>query len=190
VAYRRLRAGAANTHQKVPPLVITTVRLRSATFDTDRGRRRLVAWQFYFRGVADPASVLALAPPELFLPPPLHRLGPPGPGDSAQASAKLAPSGKRIMISFVGAAAGNAPCNASYRASAVSDRRAVAYTITRVPSPALGAQVRTAVGRPRLAVLRLAQPLGARVLVSSRDGGAISVTPRQPADRAAGPASR
>jgi hypothetical protein len=177
VAYRRLRAGGVSSRHNVPPLVINEEKLAAATFMTDRGPMRLPAWQFYFRGVADPAAVLALAAPALFVPPPRHRFGPPGPGDSSEASARLSRSGKAITISFLSAQAGNAVCNTSYRASAVADRRAVAFAITTVPTPAPGAQACTLVGYRRLVVLRLARPLGARVLVSSSDGGAISVTP-------------
>jgi hypothetical protein len=176
-ALRRLRVIGVNEHEKVPPLLVTAVKHGNSGFVTDRGRMRLSAWRFYFKGVANPASVLALAPPEVFVPPPLHRFGEPGPGNSIEDSATVSASGKVITLSFVGSPAGNAPCDASYRATGLSDRRAVAYTITTIAVPVPPGEACPAIGIFRTAVLRLARPLGPRVLVSSTDGGAIPVKP-------------
>jgi hypothetical protein len=177
IAYRRLRAIGVNEHEKVHPLLITAAKRGSATFVTDRGRRRLPTWRFYFQGVADPASVLALVPPAVFIAPPLHRFGEPGPGNSIEDSATVSTSGRTVTLSFVGGPAGHAPCDYSYRASAVGDRQAVAFTITATPVPGPPGEVCTAIGVFRTAVLHLARPLGARVLVSATDGGAVPVTP-------------
>jgi hypothetical protein len=127
--------------------------------------------------VASPASVLEQAPPELFKPPPLHRFGPPGPGNSIEDSATVSPSGKAITISFIGAHAGHAPCDASYTATAVSNRRAVAFTIKGIAVPLPPGGACNLVGYHRTAVLRLPRPLGARVLISATDGGAVEVRP-------------
>jgi len=177
VAYRRLRAGGVNDHEKVPPLAVTAVKPGRATFVTDRGRVRLPAWQFFFKGVAHPASVLALGPGGLFIPPALHRFGEPGPGNSIEDSATVSASGKTITLTFVGGPAGDEACDDSYRASAVADRRAVAFTITTIPVPAPAGTACSLVGYARPAVLHLARPLGARVLISATDGGAVPVTP-------------
>ncbi len=131
VAYQRLRAMGVDEHANVPPLIVTAANIGTATFVTDRGRVRLPAWRFSFKGVAHPASVLALGPPDLFIPPALHRFGEPGPGNSIEDSATVSASGKAITLTFVGGPAGNAPCDDSYRASAVADRRAVAFTSRR-----------------------------------------------------------
>jgi hypothetical protein len=187
-AYRRLRAQGRDQHAKVAPLTITAARLGTATFPTDRGRARLPAWKFSFRGVDAPASVLA---PDVFMPPPLHRFGPPGPGNSIEDSARMSSSGRSITVWFIGAHAGTGPCDAHYRASAVGDHRAVAFTITAMVTPHPTGVICAAVGFLRTAVIRLAHPLGARVLVSATDGGAVPVTPgRAPAGRAGEPASR
>ncbi|MGZ4226176.1 MAG: hypothetical protein ACXVTC_08005 [Solirubrobacteraceae bacterium] len=175
-AYDLLRSSGRPSGMKVAPLVIRAVRLGAATFVTDRGRRRLPAWQFWFKRVAKPASVLALAPPDLFTPPPLEQLGPTGTGNSIEDSARADRSGKAITISFIGAPPGNKPCDAHYSASAVADRRAVAFTIRTILAPAPPKTICTAIGYARTAVLRLAKPLGARALISSADGGAIPVT--------------
>jgi hypothetical protein len=175
-AYGVLRSSGRSSGITVAPLVISAVRLGTATFVTDRGRRRLPAWQFSFKRVAKPASVLALAPPDVFTPPPLLQLGPTGTGNSIEDSARADRSGMAITISFIGAHAGSRPCDARYWASAVSSRRAVAFTIRTIPAPAPPKTFCSAVGYTRTAVLHLARPLGARVLISSTDGGAIPVT--------------
>jgi hypothetical protein len=160
----------------VAPLSVTAARPGSALFVTDRGPRRLPTWQFFFEGVTNPASVPALDAPQVFVPLPLHRFGQSGPGSSIEDSATGSASGKTITLSFTGGPAGHSPCDYSYRASAVADRRAVAFTITTIAVPALPGEACTAIGLVRTAVLHLSRPLGARVLVSARDGGAVPVT--------------
>jgi hypothetical protein len=177
VAYQRLRASGVDEHENVPALRVTVVKPGSGVFVTDRGPRRLPVWQFAFKDVANPASVLALVPPQVFVQPPLHRFGEPGPGNSIEDSATVSASGKTITLSFTGGPAGNQPCDYSYRASAVSDRRAVAFTITTFAVPVPPGEACTASGLVRTAVLHLSRPLGARVLVSATDGGAVPVTP-------------
>ncbi|HJS94968.1 MAG TPA: hypothetical protein VJ741_11950, partial [Solirubrobacteraceae bacterium] len=176
-AYRRLRAHRNGQHIKAPPLIIIGVRPGNATFVTDRGRMQLPSWRFYFRGVASPASVLALVPPDVFIAPPLHRFGQPGPGNSIEDSAKVSPSGKTIRLSFVGGPPGAAPCDENYRVSALANRRAVAFTIRTIAVPVPSGIACPAIGLIRTAVLHLSRPLGARVLVSASDGGAVPVTP-------------
>jgi hypothetical protein len=175
-AYHRLRTTGPSRGSKVPPLVVRAVHLGTATFLTDRGQKRLPAWQFSFKRVAKPASALALAPPDLFTPPPLEQLGPTGTGNSIEDSARADRSGTAITISFVGAPRGNGPCDARYSASAVANRRAVAFTIKTITTPGPPGAICTAVGYARKVVLHLARPLGARVLISSSDGGAIPVS--------------
>ncbi|HSC04010.1 MAG TPA: hypothetical protein VLC49_11845 [Solirubrobacteraceae bacterium] len=177
VAYRRLRAMRVDEHDNVPPLIVTAVRIATATFVTDRGRVRLPAWQFSLNGLAHPASVLALAPPDLFIPPALRRFGEPGPGNSVEDSATILASDKTVTLRFVGEPAGNAPCDDSYRASAVADRRVVAFTIATIPVPVPAGEACSLVGYARTAVLHLARPPGARVVISATDGGAVPVTP-------------
>jgi hypothetical protein len=175
-AYDLLRSSGRPNGMHVAPLVIRAVRLATATFVTDRGRRRLPAWQFSFNRVAKPASVPALAAPYVFTPPPLQQLGPTGTGNSIEDSARTDSSGTAITLSFIGAHAGNRPCDAHYLASAVSNRRVVGFTIKTILAPAPPRTFCAAIGYTRTAVLRLAKPLGARVLISSTDGGAIPVT--------------
>jgi hypothetical protein len=174
-AYDRLRAIGVDEHEQVPPLLVTGVHIGTARFVTDRGRMRLPAWKFSFKGVAHPASVLAVGGSDLFAPPPLHRFGPPGPSNSIEDSATISGSGRIITVSFVGGHAGNAQCDDSYRISAVADSRAVAFTITTIPVPVPPGEACNLAGYARTAVLHLSRPLGARVLISATDGGAVPV---------------
>jgi hypothetical protein len=174
-AYHRLRITGRSRGGTVPPLVVRAVDLETAMFATDRGRKRLPAWQFSFKRVAKPASVLALAPAELFTPPRLEQLGPTGTGTSIEDAATADRTGTAITVSFNGASSGNKPCDARYTASAVANRRAVAFTINTITTPSPPNTFCSAVGYTRSVVLHLAKPLGARVLISSSDGGAIPV---------------
>ena len=178
-AYRALRSSRRPQIDSVPPLIVTAVRLGTARFATDRGPASLPAWQFHFRGIADPASVLAVAPPGLFIAPARHPFGPPGPGSSIELSATLSRSGTLLTLSFPGALPGSGLCEANYRASARADRRAVAVTITPTSAPAPSGVACPAIAVTRTSVVRLARPLGARVLISATDGGAIQVTQRR-----------
>ena len=85
-------------------------------------------------------------------------------------------SGRTVTLSFAGGPAGKAPCDYGYRASAVADGQAVAFTITTIAVPVPPGEACTAIGLVRTAVLHLSRPLGARVLVSAGDGGAVPVT--------------
>lgn len=178
-ALDRLRAHGVHERDNFPPLAITAVRFGTATFVTDRGREALPAWRFYFRGASDPASVLAVAPPDVFMPPLLHRFTTPVPGAPPAASATVNAPGTTITISFAGPPAGTGPCQANYRASAVGSRQAVAFTITSLAAPVAPGQACPALAVIRTVALHLERPLGARVLISAADGGAIEVTARR-----------
>ncbi|MGN6871027.1 MAG: hypothetical protein ACTHMY_21755 [Solirubrobacteraceae bacterium] len=176
-AYRRLRGESRQSGVNTPPLIITGVHIGTATFVTDRGPMRLPAWRFFFKGVADPAFVLAVGRSDLFIPPRLHRFAKPGPGSSIEDSATISPAGTAITLSFDGPPPGTGPCQADYRASAVADRRAVAFAIATVAAPVPPGTVCDALAVRRSVVLHVERPLGARVLISASDGGAVPVTP-------------
>jgi hypothetical protein len=175
-AYHGLYVNGPSRSSKVPPLVIRSVHLGIATFRTDRGRRRLPAWRFWFKHVSDPASVLAVAPPSLFSAPALEPLGPPGTNNSIEDSATADRSDTAITISFIGAPPGNGPCGERYRASAVANRRAVGFTIHTIATAPSPGTICATVGYPRNAVLHLSSPLGDRALISSSDAGPVAVT--------------
>jgi hypothetical protein len=76
--------------------------------------------------------------------------------DSSGDSATVSHGGKSLTVSFIGAAAGSQPCDASYSLIATSDENAVAITIVEHPVAAPATTICTAVGYVRSATVSLA----------------------------------
>ena len=132
------------------------VTLGSATFPTDRGDVVLPAWQFYFRGVKEPAAVLALVDAEVFTPPAPRSFDQgvsPYEDDAAFASG----DGRELKLSFTGGPAGHAPCDSSYTLAANTSAHAVAVTI--IAHPVSASAVCGLVGYRRTATVHLGQPV-------------------------------
>jgi hypothetical protein len=151
-------------------LAVTAVRLGSAEFGTDRGRRTLPAWLFSLPTVADPAAVLAVAPPSRFVIPG---------NQAAWAAGEEATVGRdrtTIAFRFVGSPPGRGPCEAQYAVDAFESRTAVAVSVRQLPHPPVTGNVACpAVGYLNTVSVRLAAPLGARILVAARSGAPIPV---------------
>lgn len=161
-ALAALRAAAtpvSGPHLAPTPLTITSIQLDHAAFQTDRGIVDLPTWAFTFRGVQGAASVLAVASPARFPTPP-GALGAPGP------SARLAPDGKTLTVSFTGAAAGTGPCTADYTIDQLASDAAVALNIQE-HRHGTGSEACLQNGHIRTAVVTLTRPLGSRVLVNA-----------------------
>ena len=122
---------------------------------------------FFFRGVERPAAVLALAQSEVFEPP--H---PGGVDDTATISG----GGRDVSITFVGAPAGDQPCDASYTGTATGDAHAVAFTIITHAVPVAPNVACALPGYSRTATVRLDEPLAGRVLIDATDGDPVAVT--------------
>jgi hypothetical protein len=152
-------------------LRVTAMRLASAVFDTDRGPRRLPAWQCTLAGVDAPAHVLAVAPASRYTPPAPITTGPAGPN-----GATVGHDGRTLTLAFIGAAPGRDPCSAEYTAHTVESDRAVAIWVTQLPPdrPADPGTACTLVGYGRTATARLAGPLGARVLIDAASAAPLS----------------
>jgi hypothetical protein len=151
-------------------LRVTTVRLGTAMFVTDRGPRRLPAWLFSFAAIHGPAAVLAVAPTQIF-PPPV-RAGQPLPSvDWAFSRA----GGRALTVRFSGVPAGHGPCTASYGVRTAESGTAVAVAVIEHPH-ASGSVACSAVGYSRQVTTRLAGPLGARVVVDVISRTAVPVT--------------
>lgn len=148
------------------PLVVTAIQFRSASFDTDRGDRDLPAWLFSFRGVRDPAAVLAVAPSEQF---PV----PPGAEHVGNLGARVGPDGRTVTITFGGAPT-TGPCSADYTVDQLTSDTAVAVILrsTRAPTPGV---ICPLVGHLREASITLPSPLGDRVLVQAPSGAPVVV---------------
>ncbi|MCU1499401.1 MAG: hypothetical protein JWM47_3354 [Acidimicrobiales bacterium] len=149
---------------KPAPLSITTVKLGSATFLTDRGSITLPAWQFWFRNITNPASVLAVSESE--------RYRPPGPAPNAMSSfgARRGPNSHTITLSIIGAPAGTGP----YTADAAESPTAAAIDVHEI-SHHTGPGFCTLEGHPRNVTVVLQSPLGNRVLVDSKTKAAAPV---------------
>lgn len=170
----------------VPPLQVTSVSLGVSEFATDRGRIRLPAWLFSFRDVADPAAVLAVAPPDLYLHPDTDFQAS---GVTWAMSAEVSSSRHTITAHFAGSAAGSGPCTANYALEIATSATAIAVEVIQV-APAAGSAgsassastmnvACTAVGYPREATAQLSGPVGNRVVVdaATREPLALATAP-------------
>lgn len=165
-----LRQGGVKGPPAGTRLAVTTVRLGDGEFVTDRGVRRLPAWLFSFAGIRGPAAVLAAAPTQIFTPPvaPDTRL-------PIVNWAYGSPGGQALTVRFTGARGGHGPCTAGYTAQTAESPSAVAVTV--IEHPHGGSNVAcSAVAYSREVTIRLASPLGARVLVDAVSGAPIPVT--------------
>ena len=176
-----LRSAAAKGPPAASRLTVTSVRLGTGLFATDRGVRRLPAWLFGFAGIPDPAAVLAVAPSRIFAPPA-------GPASSASpdVSARLGPDQRTLTVRLFGAAAGSGPCTASYSVRQAASPAAVAVVVREHPHG--GAVACSSVAYLRQVKVVLSAPLGGRVLVDAASGAAIPVIIAAPA-ASAGPST-
>jgi hypothetical protein len=159
---------------ETPPLVTTGVQLGSGRFLTDRGYRDLPAWLFALSGVQNPAKVLAVGTASIF-----SALSTNGGVSPSEKSVTIGSDGRRMVVAFVGAAAGTGACTADYTLSVTESKQAVAVAvITHLHRAAHSAPdlACSAVGYPRHATAELKAPLGARVVVDAQTMGAMVVT--------------
>ena len=170
-----LRSAAAKGPPTAGRLTVTSVRLGTGVFATDRGFRQLPAWLFGFAGVTDPAAVLAVAPSRIFAPP----AGAAG-SASPDMSARLGPDRRTLTIRLFGAAPGTGPCTASYSVRQAGSPAAVAVAVHEHAHGA-GAVACASVGYLRQVKVVLPAPLGGRVLVDAASGAAIPVIAATPA---------
>lgn len=160
---------ASNAPSPPTPLTITGARFGSAPFRTDRGTMVLPAWLFTFRGVADPAAVLAVAPSSRFAAP-AASLG------RSTLDARLGADGRTATITFIGSRPGTGPCTASYTVDQLASATAIAIRV-RATRNEIGGQPCIALGYPRRAVVRLTSPLGRRVLIDATSTGPVATAP-------------
>jgi hypothetical protein len=166
-ALDRIRESGSGTASTV--VTTTGVRLGTASFLTDRGTVELPAWLVSFRGVTDPAQVLAVDPALLF--------PAPDPAAVATIGAASTPDPRTLTLTFPGARAGTGPCTSDYHAHVTESAVAVAVAIDETPhGPSTTPCYLMAYSRQ--VTVTLSQPLGARVLVDEKRGNApVSVAP-------------
>jgi len=166
-------APGTNSRSAAPPLRVTEATLTSASFGTDRGPRLLPAWRFTLTGVPGAVQVLAVTPERLWPPKPL----PLGSMDQASITA----DGQTVTYTFFGGPAGPPPCGSDYTGKATESRTAAVLSVQVVtphantsPSQGQGQVACPAIGAQRTVTVRLAAPLGDRVLLTAQ-GTPISV---------------
>jgi hypothetical protein len=150
------------------PLVITGVRFGTSSFATDRGTQLLPAWLFFFQGVQNPATVLAVATSSTFPAPPesLHR---------QSVGARLAADGRTATITFTGTPPGDGPCTADYTVDQLASRTAVAVRVRETRRSGGSGVICPLVGSTRQENIVLHAPLGNRVLVDATTKGPVVI---------------
>lgn len=178
-AFHRLSTptGHIDPPVSLPPLVTTAVHLGSATFQTDRGPRELPAWMFSFANVANPASVLAVAPTSIFSP---KATSTPSSDFPSVGAVRVGDDGKTLTADFVGAASGTGPCTADYSLLVTESQTAVLVQVEvhphAAPPGSPGAAGCAAIGYPRHSTASLNHPIGPRVVVDAASGQPVAVT--------------
>jgi hypothetical protein len=150
------------------PLRIVKISLVQATFGTDRGQRALPAWRFQLDQVADPVQVLAVDSKQLWRPTGWGSTG-------MDHRASLSGNGRSLQFSFYGSPP---ECVADYTADVAESGTAVVVTPRDItPNPQGSASVRTcpAIAAQRTVTVKLAAPLGARVLLTP-EGSPVPVS--------------
>lgn len=162
---------STNSWNTAPPLRGTEATLTSANFGTDRGPRLLPAWRFTLAGVSGPAQVLAVAPEQQWAPKPALL--------EPTVRASIAADDQTVTYSFIGGPAGRPPCGSDYTGKATESRTAAVLSVQLVTPPASTSPGQdpvacTAIGAQRTVTVRLAAPLGGRVLLTAQ-GAPIQV---------------
>ena len=145
-------------------LVVTEVKLGSATFELDRGRGALPAWLVSLREVTNPVAVLAVGGDARFTLPSIRR-------DHSLASARIDPDDHILTIGLVG----GAPQTHDYDARTAESRTAVAVVTETTRKPPPGVRYHP-IGDHRELRVTLQAPLGARVLIRGTDGSPMAAT--------------
>ena len=143
-----------------PRLRIVKLTLGQASFETDRGPRRLPAWRLGLDRSQAPAWVLSVDPKALWTAEPTS---------ATDMGFRATPSldGRSLTVAFIGGPDEPTPCGIAYTGSAVESATAVVLVLHQKPQRKAGGQVAcSAVGYPRTVSVQLAAALGGRVLLT------------------------
>jgi hypothetical protein len=175
---RRLRTGGSPGPRSEADLTITSIRLGSASFRTDRGLSDLPAWLITFRGIAGPAQVMAVAEPALFTPPPRAEVA-----SLLNEGSVTVEDERKLTVGFTGSAPGGGPCSSEYALDVYPTDRAVALVVRELDAPSGGTAPGsepvfcTSEGHSRQVSATLDHPLGARVVIDGETAAPMVVTP-------------
>jgi hypothetical protein len=151
------------------PLAATGGRLGTFGFNTDRGTAQMSAWLFAFPGALGEIAYPAIAESAFWSK--VKTMGFFGGGMTVSAD------GLVLNFWFYGAPSGSGPCDASYTAAVAESTSAVAIAIQITPAQAQSGDVACpAIAQSRSVTVRLARPLGGRVVIDA-SGQVIAVCP-------------
>jgi hypothetical protein len=173
-ALQELRAAGIPQCPECIPLQVTAAALSTTTVQTSRGPATAPAWEFTLIGTSVVVTRIAVAAHDgiIVKPPPWDPNNPPT-GISVE-SATGTVGGTELTVAFIGAPdTGNQPCGADYTAEAVESDTAVVVIVISHSNAFAGAC--RAVGAPRVATVRLAEPLGDRAVLEVKEGMPIPV---------------
>jgi hypothetical protein len=174
-AFGSFRSTAGPGPPATVDLDVTSVRLGTAVFLTDRGYRQLPAWLFALAGVQDPAAVLAVAPKAIYSAPSLPTNGPP-----AGLGARLGSDGRTLTVTFGGVPSGTGPCDLEYSLVMAATKTGVALELNAHQAHQERDAVCALPGSINHIVTVLSAPLGNRVVIDATNGAAVSVTGGNP----------
>lgn len=156
--------------KNVAPVVLTSARLGSAQFDTDRGFVEMTAWFFTLRGSTGEVPFPAIASSAFW--------------DTAEGikagsgSASVSKDGMSLLWGFIGAPT-QGRCSTGYKTIVKETSTAIAIKVQATSNPPGDCILDLFGGAPRDVSVSLASPLGGRVVVDE-EGLPGGVSPIQP----------
>ena len=147
--------------------VITAVRLTSEYRFTDRGLLPVPVWSIAFRGARTPATVLAVAPGDVFTSPVRE--------DAVGSWVQISADGRTLTYEFMAGPAGDGPCESEFDPLVRESGQAVAIGAHRRPGKArrLATYACDLAGHVRRVTAQLAAPLGNRPVVTWSHGAPL-----------------
>jgi hypothetical protein len=170
-AFGVFRSTAGQGPPATVDLDVTSVRLGTASFDTDRGYRLLPGWLFAFQGIADPAAVLAVAPSAIYSAPDT-----PANGSPSDLGAHIGSDDRTLTVTFVGAPSGTGPCDLEYSLATADSKTGIALELHAHQKDKNRRAVCDLPATVNHLVTVLSAPLGNRVVIDAANGAPTPVT--------------
>lgn len=161
IALERFRETGTGTGAE--PLVVTSIRLDSSEFTTDRGARELPAWALRFHDVDHEAKVLALTQDDFFPHP-----------DGERGYAPLGVIGREDDLEVRVRFTAGPPDAETFDAMVIQDDTGVAFILRKL-TDMRGPGPHITLGYAREIAVRLTEPIGQRVVLEGRTGAASAL---------------